>query len=99
MWAFARHHHEGLRELDEPLGRVRRPGAARPRIELRDPELVECLDALVEPVSRGDPESLLRGLDYSLQGTRKTEEGKQRPDRDAPFRFIGEELRRTGRRA
>ena len=119
---------KGLRELDEPplpAGRVRRAGAGRPRIEVRDPEVVEELDALVEPLSRGDPESplrwtskstrtladeltaaghpvshetvaqLLRAMDYSLQGTRKTVEGKQHPDRDAQFRFINEEVRKA----
>jgi hypothetical protein len=34
-------------------------------------------------------------LDYSLQGTRKTEEGEQHPDRDAQFRFINEEVRKA----
>jgi len=119
---------KGLGELDEPPlppGRVRRPGAGRPRIEVSDPDLVEQLVALVEPLSRGDPESplrwtskstrvlaeeltavghpvshetvaqLLRALDYSLQGTRKTVEGKQHPDRDAQFRFINEEARKA----
>ncbi len=119
---------KGLRELDEaplPAGRVRRPGAGRPRSEVRDPDLVERLDALVEPTSRGDPESplrwtskstralageltaaghpvshetvaqLLRHLEYSLQGTRKSEEGEQHPDRDAQFRFIQDEVRKA----
>lgn len=119
---------KGLRELDEaplPAGRVRRPGAGRPRSEVSDPDLVESLDALVEPTSRGDPESplrwtskstralageltaaghpishetvaqLLRHLEYSLQGTRKTEEGEQHPDRDAQFRFIQDEVRKA----
>jgi len=31
---------------------------------------------------------LLRGADYSLQGTRKTREGGRHPDRDAPFAHI-----------
>jgi len=51
---------KGMRELDEPplpAGRVRRAGAGRPRIEVSDPELVERLDILVEPLSRGAPES------------------------------------------
>jgi hypothetical protein len=61
---------KGMRELDEaplPAGRVRRAGAGRPRIEVSDPELVARLDALVEPLSRGDPESPLR---WTSKGTR-----------------------------
>ena len=53
----------GAAEVDEGpelTERVRRPGAGRPRIEDRDPGLVEALDALVEPTARGDPESPLR---------------------------------------
>ncbi len=76
------------------------------------------LDTLIEPETRGDPESPLRwttkstrnlaeeltrlghavshsvvaeilhSLKYSLQGTRKTLEGHQHPDRDAQFRHI-----------
>jgi hypothetical protein len=119
---------KGLRELDEaplPAGRVRRAGAGRPAIRESDPELFDELDALVEPLSRGDPESplrwtskstrllareltksghpvshatvgeLLRVMEYSVQGTRKTVEGKQHPDRDAQFRFINEEVRKA----
>jgi hypothetical protein len=54
---------QGVRELDypEPIpGRVRRPGAGRPSVARTDPGLVDALDALVEPGSRGDPESPLR---------------------------------------
>jgi hypothetical protein len=54
---------QGVRELDypEPIpGRVRRPGAGRPCLDRADPGLVQALDALVEPGSRGDPESPLR---------------------------------------
>jgi len=51
------------RERDEePLdaGRVRRPGAGQPSILDREPGLSEALDALIDPVTRGDPESPLR---------------------------------------
>lgn len=54
---------QGLRELDypEPIpGRVRRPGAGRPSAAVTDPDLMAALDALVDPVTRGDPESALR---------------------------------------
>lgn len=54
---------KGLQELDDvplPVGRVRRPGAGRPLLEVVDPELPDRLDALVEPLARGDPQSPLR---------------------------------------
>jgi hypothetical protein len=54
---------KGLRELeDEALaaGRVRRPGAGRPRLESVLADLPGTLEALVEPLTRGDPESPLR---------------------------------------
>ena len=54
----------GLAELDagEELGseRVRRAGAGRPGIVEREPGLSEALDGLIDPVTRGDPESPLR---------------------------------------
>lgn len=53
----------GVRELEcgEPIpGKVRRPGAGRPSMAVTDPDLVAALDALVDPISRGDPVSPLR---------------------------------------
>jgi hypothetical protein len=49
-----------VREGPAPSGRVRAPGAGRPSLTSRDPELLERLDALVEPGSRGDPMCPLR---------------------------------------
>lgn len=54
----------GIRELESqttiPLGRQRRPGAGRRRVEEVDAELQAALERLVEPASRGDPQSPLR---------------------------------------
>jgi hypothetical protein len=54
----------GLRDLEagERLegGRVRRAGSGRRPIEETDPTLVRDLERLVDPVTRGDPESPLR---------------------------------------
>src|ERR687887_1964399 len=53
----------GTAEIDQgavPAGRIRRPGAGRPKATDRDPGLLQALDALVEPTARGDPESPLR---------------------------------------
>lgn len=54
----------GLRELENasPLDaeRVRQPGGGRKRKAILDPALKQALEGLVEPVTRGDPESPLR---------------------------------------
>jgi hypothetical protein len=53
----------GRRELTqgvETTGRVRRPGAGRPRLEKTYPGLKEALEGLVDPLTRGDPMSPLR---------------------------------------
>ncbi len=112
----------GIRELQSgpglAPGRIRRRGAGRKALTARDPELLAALDRLVEPGTRGDPESplrwvckstrtlaaqltrarhpisyvkvaqLLHAQHYSLQSTRKTEEGADHPDRDAQFQHI-----------
>ena len=38
---------------------------------------------------------MLHHLGYSLQGNAKTLEGKQHPDRDAQFRYINDDQRRS----
>ena len=113
----------GLAELsDDSAGersdRVRAPGGGRKKAEDTNPELTDALESLIEPDTRGDPESplrwttkstrhlaaaltemghsishsvvakILRSRGYSLQGTRKTMEGHQHPDRDEQFRYI-----------
>jgi transposase len=59
----------GLRELDTPVppdggqpptGRLRRPGGGRKLLVDHDPDLLRDLEALVDPVTRGDPMSPLR---------------------------------------
>ncbi len=46
------------------------------------------------PVSHAKVAQLLHGLDYSLQSNRKTEEGRDHPDRDAQFRYINAAVKR-----
>ena len=45
------------------------------------------------PVSHTKVAQILHDLDYSLQSNRKTEEGKDHPDRDAQFRHISATVR------
>ena len=51
----------------EPAARVRRPGGGRKRLETLDPGLLDALNALVEPGTRGDPQSPLRWTCKSLR--------------------------------
>ena len=54
---------KGRREITQggtPSGRIRRPGAGRPRLEQRQPGLLAALEGLVDPLTRGDPTSPLR---------------------------------------
>jgi hypothetical protein len=55
---------QGLRELSappaHPPGRVRRPGGGRKKAKQKDPTLVADLERLVEPTTRGHPETCLR---------------------------------------
>jgi len=55
---------KGCFELDNPTEldttRIRKPGAGRKKITDTDPTLLTDLESLIEPVTRGDPESNLR---------------------------------------
>ena len=46
------------------------------------------------PVSHMKVAQILHGLNYSLQGNRKTEEGEDHPDRDAQFQHINAAVKR-----
>ncbi|MDG6026758.1 MAG: ISAzo13 family transposase [Candidatus Brocadia sp.] len=56
---------KGMREIsvgDTRHGRIRRAGAGRKKITVRDPKLLASLEELIEPETRGDPESPLRWI-------------------------------------
>jgi len=86
----------GARELEagiEPDGRVRHVGAGRRSVEDADPGLVPALEALVDPESRGDPESPLRWTTKST--SRLAEELTVRGHEAAP-RTVARLLKETG---
>lgn len=61
---------KGVRELEapgEPSGRVRRPGGGRKRLTETDAGLATALEELVDPETRGDPESPLRWTSTSTR--------------------------------
>ena len=54
---------KGRREIsrdEAPTDRIRRPGGGRPRIQQDQPGIQAALQALVDPLTRGDPTSPLR---------------------------------------
>ena len=63
--------HRGLTELDAkgdvPLHRVRKPGGGRKSVVHHDPEFPRKLESLVEPLTRGDPQSPLRWTCKSIR--------------------------------
>lgn len=105
--------------------RIRRTGAGRKKITVDDPHLMDALERLIDPATRGDPESPLRWIckstrtlakqlskqnhpishvkvaqllhdnNYSLQSNGKTEEGEDHPDRDAQFRHINTQVKKS----
>lgn len=122
--AIARGRKELIQIQKKQTNRIRKSGGGRKSIIRKEPNLKRALEKLVDPVTRGDPESplrwtcksvrnlseelkkqgysvshvvvshLLKDLDYSLQANRKTQEGKQNPDRNAQFEYISEQVKR-----
>lgn len=63
--------HRGIAELDEsrePGRRIRQVGGGRKGVVDRDPTLLQALEALVDPLTRGDPMSPLR---WTCKSTRQ----------------------------
>src|SRR5215470_15705632 len=85
----------GLKELaqDEPSGRVRRPGAGRKLAIVKDPSLLSDLEALVEPTTRGDPQSPLR---WTCKSVRRLAEALQQQGHQVSRTLVGELLNATG---
>jgi transposase len=85
-----------VQELEEPgppAGRVRRPGGGRKRLVDRDPGLVEALEALVDPATRGDPQSPLR---WTSKSTRQLAEALTAAGHPVSYHTVGELLRGRG---
>src|ERR1700686_1550373 len=88
---------EGMKELKEPKkskvgleeARIRRRGAGRKRTVDKDSSLLEDLDRLVDPVTRGDPESPLR---WTCKSVRRLAEELQQEGHAVSYQTVAELL-------
>ena len=89
----------GVRELQqapqnrEPGRRVRRPGGGRKKTVAQDPTLERDLEKLIEPVTRGDPESPLR---WTCKSVRRLAEELKRQGHATSHRMVAELLHEMG---
>jgi len=90
----------GMRELALPTKqraqralRVRRPGGGRRPLCETDPGLWEALEGLIEPVTRGDPESPLR---WTCKSTRRLADELTRQKHPATDRTVAALLKQAG---
>jgi DDE family transposase len=88
---------EGAKELGEPpvrsLGRVRRSGGGRKKAVDKDSTLKSDLEKLVDPVTRGDPESALR---WTCKSVRKLAAELQRLGHQTSHKLVAELLHEMG---
>jgi hypothetical protein len=91
----------GLRELehrrahpaDAVVARLRRVGGGRKPLTEIDPGLLQALDALVDPATRGHPESPLR---WTSKSTRKLAEELQHQNHSVTDRTVAALLKQSG---
>ena len=89
---------QGMRELSQAngggeRGRIRRPCGGRKRTVELDPSLREDLERLVEPTSRGDPESPLR---WTTKSVRNLADELRQQGHKASHRMVAELLHELG---
>ena len=88
---------EGIKELGEvpskPTRRVRRSGGGRKKTVDKDASLKTDLERLVEPVTRGDPESPLR---WTCKSVRKLADELKRLGHQTSHRMVAELLHELG---
>jgi len=88
---------QGMAELKNPntalLGRIRKPGGGRKKIAERDTAVVADLEKLLEPVTRGDPESPLR---WTCKSVRRLAKELGRQGHVISYPVVAELLRELG---
>jgi transposase len=88
---------QGIKQLQNGVrvseGRIRRSGGGRKKTVTKDPQLCEDLERLVEPVTRGDPESPLR---WTCKSVRKLAQELNRHGHQISHQLVSELLHQRG---
>jgi len=85
-----------LKELDSPPPhpeRVRRPGGGRKKLRDSSPRLLNALEELIVPETRGDPMSPLR---WTCKSTRQLSESLEKRGLAASYHVVGQMLHHLG---
>ena len=88
--------HRGLKDLVAPVlpaERVRHAGGGRKRVREQTPAIVRELEQLVDPLTRGDPQSPLR---WTCKSTRQLARTLAAQGYAVSYRVVGELLRELG---
>jgi DNA-binding phage protein len=88
--------HRGLKDLVAPVlpaVRVRQAGGGRKRVREQTPAIVQELEQLVDPLTRGDPQSPLR---WTCKSTRQLARTLTARGYAVSYRVVGELLRELG---
>jgi transposase len=90
---------QGITELKEKkgagAGRIRRSGGGRKKLVTTDGSLREDLERLVDPLTRGDPQSPLR---WTCKSVRKLAKELQRQGHEVSYQVVSEMLHELGYR-
>jgi transposase len=88
----------GISEIESteqplPKGRIRRSGAGRKRTAEQDPSLLSDLEGLIDPMSRGEPDSALR---WTIKSVRRLSDELVKMGHRTSHRMVAEMLHELG---
>ena len=79
--------YRGFKDLESKIDteRIRRRGGGRKKLRDKHPKLIKTLESLIEPVTRGDPESPLR---WTCKSVRNLEKSLRKSGFDVSYRTV-----------
>ena len=88
---------KGIKEIKNPKiiekTRIRKVGGGRKKLEKKDKNLIKDIEKLVEPITRGDPESPLR---WTSKSTYKLADELNKNGHRVSYKTVGRKLQKIG---